>query len=48
MKNPIQTKKVHKVSEDLNSMQTVTTVSLFGVPICRTRQNQNISISFFQ
>lgn len=47
MKNPITTKKLHVVSDNLSSMQTVTTITLFGIPIYRTRKNRGVSISLF-
>ena len=47
MKNPFQTKKMHVVSDDLTSMQTVTTISLFGFVIYRTTEIQSVSVSLF-
>jgi len=47
MKNPFQTKRVHVVSEDLSSMQTVTTVTLLGMPIYKTIKKQAITTTLF-
>lgn len=47
MKNLIQTKRVHVVSEDLNSMQTVATVYLFGMPIYKSSKEQAITTTLF-
>lgn len=47
MKNPIQKKRVHQLNAELSGMQTVTTISLFGIPIYRTSKNQNITVSLF-
>lgn len=48
MKNPITTKKVHTVSDDLTSMQTATTVYLYGFAICTLTSARNVSISIGQ
>ncbi|MDX6191589.1 hypothetical protein SGQ83_19700 [Flavobacterium sp. Fl-318] len=48
MKNPITTKKVHTVSDELTSMQTATTVYLFGIAICTLTNNRKVNISVGQ
>lgn len=48
MKNLITTKKVHTVSDDLTSMQTATTVYLFGIAICTLTSTRKVSISVGQ
>lgn len=48
MKNLISTKKVHTVSDDLTSMQTATTVYLFGFTICTLTNTRKVSISIGQ
>ncbi|MDI6051178.1 hypothetical protein QLS31_15220 [Flavobacterium sp. XS2P24] len=45
MKNLITTKKVHTISDDLTSMQTATTVYLFGIAVCTIVNNRKVSIS---
>lgn len=47
MKNPFKKRRVHQLNAELNGMQTVTTITLFGVPIYRTSKNQNITVSLF-
>jgi hypothetical protein len=47
MKNPIQKKRVHQLNEELNAMQTVTTITLFGISIYRSNKNQSISVSLY-
>jgi hypothetical protein len=48
MKNPITTKKVHAVSDDSTSMQTATTVYLFGIAIYTLTNTRKVSISVGQ
>jgi hypothetical protein len=47
MKNPIKKKTVHQLNAELSGMQTVTTITLFGIPIYRTRKKRNVSVSLF-
>ena len=48
MKNLFQTKKLHIISDDLTSMQTATTVYLFGFAIGTLTSNRKVSISVGQ
>jgi len=43
MKNPFKKKIVH----DLEGIQTVTTVTLFGIPIYRNSKKQSVAVSLF-
>jgi hypothetical protein len=47
MKNPFKTTNELRLSEDLTSMQTVTTVTLFGITLYRTRKNKSVSVTLF-
>lgn len=48
MKNPIKKKTVHQLNAELSGMQTVTTITMFGIPIFRSSKNQSVSVSLFQ
>jgi hypothetical protein len=47
MKNPIEKKRVHQLNEELNAIQTVTTITMFGIPIYRSSKNQTIAVSLY-
>lgn len=47
MKNLFKKTNELRVSEDLTSMQTVTTVTLLGITLYRTRKNQSVSVTLF-
>ncbi|SHG32870.1 hypothetical protein [Flavobacterium johnsoniae] len=47
MKNTFVKQTIHYVSDDLNSMLTITTLKLFGIPIFKKRKKQAITVNFF-
>ncbi|UWY28755.1 hypothetical protein N4T20_02245 [Flavobacterium sp. TR2] len=47
MKNPFKKTRLHKVNAELNGMQTVTTVTFFGIPIYRSTKNKAVTVSWF-
>lgn len=47
MKNPIQKKRELQLTQNLCGMQTVTTVTLFGIPLYRSCKKQNVRVKLY-